>query len=110
MAKSQSSRGHLISQLSWTAWLLVKRVCPVHLVDELVFSVDYNAPYDWASNDGSVDVFFMDGEYGFSTVGVGAILGNWCEIQGHNYVALLHGEWNNNRISPQELDFMYIML
>ena len=28
---------HLTSQLSWiTAWLLVTRVCPVHLVDELV--------------------------------------------------------------------------
>ena len=35
--------------------------------------------------------FFGDGEYGFSTVGVGAILGNGCGIQGKNYVELLQG-------------------
>ena len=53
--------------------------------------MDHNAPpYDWASNDGSIDVFW-DGEYGFSTVGVVAILGNGCGIQGQNYVALLQG-------------------
>ena len=40
---------------------------------------------------GSVDVFWRDVEYGFSTVEVGAILGNGCRIQGQNYVALLHG-------------------
>ena len=33
MAISRSMRKHLDSQLSWVAaWLLVKRVCPVHLV------------------------------------------------------------------------------
>ena len=33
MAKSRSMRKHLDSQLSWVAaWLLVKHVCPVHLV------------------------------------------------------------------------------
>ena len=36
-------------------------------------------------------MFFWDGEYGFSTVGVGAILGNGFGIQGKNYVALLQG-------------------
>ena len=36
------------------AWLLVKRLCPAHKVDELVFSMP---PNDWASNDGSADVF-----------------------------------------------------
>ena len=35
--------------------------------------------------------FFWGGEYGFSTVGVGVILGNGCGIQGQNYVALLQG-------------------
>ena len=35
--------------------------------------------------------FFCDGECGFSTVGVGGILGNGCRIQGQNYVALLQG-------------------
>ena len=35
--------------------------------------------------------FFWDGEYGFSIVAVGAILGNGCGIQGQNYVALLQG-------------------
>ena len=35
--------------------------------------------------------FFWDGEYGFSTVAVGAILGNGYGIQGQNYVALLQG-------------------
>ena len=35
-------------------------------------------PYDWAN-----------GEYGFSTVGVGVILGNGCGFQGQNYVKLL---------------------
>ena len=33
--------------------------------------------------------FFCDGEYGFSTVEVGAILGTGCGIQGKNYIALL---------------------
>ena len=27
---------HLTSQLSWAAWLLVTRVCPAYLVDELI--------------------------------------------------------------------------
>ena len=44
-------------------------------------------PYDWA-NGGSVDVL-EGGDYGFSNVGVGAILGNGCAIQGQNYVTLL---------------------
>ena len=35
--------------------------------------------------------FFGDGEYGFSNVGVGAILRNGCEIKGQNYVTLLQG-------------------
>ena len=34
-------------------------------------------------------IYFWDGEYGFSTVGVGAILGNGCGIQEQNYVALI---------------------
>ena len=34
---------------------------------------------------------FSGGEYGFSNTGVGAILGNGCGIQGHNYVKLLQG-------------------
>ena len=33
--------------------------------------------------------FFWDGEYGFSTVGVGTILGNGCGIQRQNYFPLL---------------------
>ena len=39
------------------------------------------SPYDWA-NGGSVDVFLTPGEYDFSSVVVGAILGNGCGIQG----------------------------
>ena len=46
-------------------------------------------PHDWADG-GSADVF-SNREYGFSTVGVGAILGNGYGIQGQNYVALLQG-------------------
>ena len=33
--------------------------------------------------------FWRDVEYSFSTVEVGAILGNGCGIQGKNYIALL---------------------
>ena len=33
--------------------------------------------------------FFGDGEYGFSTMRVGAIPWNGCGIQGQNFVALL---------------------
>ena len=47
------------------------------------------ALYDWA-NAASADVFW-DGEYGFSTVRVGTILGNGCGIQVQNYDALLQG-------------------
>ena len=36
-------------------------------------------------------LFFWDGEYGFSTVGVGVIRGNKCGIQSLIYNALLHG-------------------
>ena len=36
-------------------------------------------------------MFFGGGVLGFSTVGVGAILGNGCGIQGQNYVTLLQG-------------------
>ena len=42
--------------------------------------------YDWA--DGSVDGFW-DGRYGFSTVVVGAHLGNGCRIHEQYYVALV---------------------
>ena len=35
--------------------------------------------------------FLWDGECGFSTVGVGVILGNGCGIQVQNYVASLQG-------------------
>ena len=35
--------------------------------------------------------FFEVGEYGFSNVGVGAISGNGCGIQGQNSVTLLQG-------------------
>ena len=35
--------------------------------------------------------FWRNVEYSFSTVEVGAILGNGCGIQGQNYIALLHG-------------------
>ena len=44
--------------------------------------------YDWA-NSGSADVFFGCGECGFSTVEVGVILRNGCEIQGRNFLELL---------------------
>ena len=33
--------------------------------------------------------FLWIGECSFSTVGVGVVLGNWSEIQGENYAALL---------------------
>ena len=46
--------------------------------------------YDYA-NGGSISVFFWDGEYGFNSVGAGAILGNGRGIQVQNYVALLQG-------------------
>ena len=35
--------------------------------------------------------FILHGEYGFSCVGVSAILGNESRIQGQNYFALLQG-------------------
>ena len=80
---------HLTSQLSWvTAWLLVTRVSPIHLVDELVF-VFYASLYDWAK--WFCCRFFWDGEYGFSTVGVGVIPGNGCRIQEQMYIASLQG-------------------
>ena len=36
-------------------------------------------------------MLFWDGEYAFSTVGVGFILGNECGIQGQTFIALLQG-------------------
>ena len=46
--------------------------------------------YDWIGLT-VVLLTFRDGECGFSTVGVGAILGNERGIQEQNYVALLQG-------------------
>ena len=40
-------------------------------------------------NDGSANASFKSGEYGFSMVEFGAILGNGYGIQGQNYVVLL---------------------
>ena len=51
-----------------------------------------------------------NGEYDFSAVWIGAILGNGCAIQGGKYVGFTAGEWNDNKVSPQELHFMIIML
>ena len=64
--------------------------CPVHVVDELVLV--FYTPYDWP-NGGSVDVLLVwwAGEYGFSALGVDAILGNGCGIKDQNYVELLLG-------------------
>ena len=54
-ADSQSSRKASLQPVFMGASsLLVKRLCPAHKVDELVFSMP---PNDWASNDGSVYVF-----------------------------------------------------
>ena len=51
-----------------------------------------------------------NGEYDFSAVWIGAILGNGYAIQGEKYVGFTAGEWNDNKVSPQELHFMFIML
>ena len=137
---------HLTNQLLWVAaWLLVKRVCPVHLVDELVFvlyaplwcilflfglhvalikrfpslgtrknffaptlshikslfpgstseATRWNLRLNWRYSPDVIGLmvvlltFVWDGEYGFSTMEVGAFLGNGCRIQGQNHVALL---------------------
>ena len=72
--KSRSAREALGSQLSWVA------VCPVYLVDELVL-VFYLCPLIIKLMVVLLR-FLWDGECGFSTVGIGAILGNECGIQG----------------------------
>ena len=92
-AKSRSSREVSCQPAFMSTCLTISQTClPCPPSRWIVFSVDHNAPppYDWASNDSSIDVFW-DGEYGFSTLGVVAILGNGCGIQGQNYVALLQG-------------------
>ena len=38
-----------------------------------------------------LSMFFLHGEYGFSSVGSAALLGNGWGIQGQNYVAWLQG-------------------
>ena len=97
-AKSGSWKEYLSSQFSWvTAWWLATRVWPVHLIDELVL-VFYIPPYDWA-NRSSVDVSsgWWPGEYSFITLGVDAILGNGCGIQGQNSVKVLQGSGMTTR-------------
>ena len=44
-------------------------------------------PFDWAITVVLLK-FFGGGEYGFSTAGISAYLGNRCGIQLQNYVAL----------------------
>ena len=83
-AKSRSGREHFTSQLSWaTAWLSVippstwLSLCVLCLLMIRLMVVLLK--------------FFEVGEYGFSNVGVGAISGNGCGIQGQNSVTLLQG-------------------
>ena len=81
---------HLTHQLSWiAAWLLVTRVCPVYLVDQLAL-ISPVSPYNWA-NGSSVDVFLCLVIMALVLRGVGAILGNGYGIQGQNYVTVLLG-------------------
>ena len=68
-AKSHSAREHLTSQLSLVAaWLRVTHICPICLVDELVY------------------VF-----YGLRSMGSWCNFREWYGIQGQNYVSLLQG-------------------
>ena len=49
------------------------------------------------------------GEYGVNALGVDAILGNGCGIQGQSYTGITPGEWHGSRVSLQELDFVHII-
>ena len=71
--------GEDLIRLSWlAAWLLMSWSFLCSLIIGLVMMV---LPL----------TYFWDGEYRFSTAGIGAILGNGCGIQGQDYVALLQG-------------------
>ena len=52
---------------------------------------------------------FWGDEYGVNALGVGAILGNGCGIQGQSYTGITPGEWHGSRVSLQELDFVHII-
>ena len=87
-AKFRIERGASHQPTFMDSCLLVARVWPVYLVDELVLV--FCTPYDWA-NGGSIDIFLRMVSMALVLWGVGTILGNGHRIQGQNYVALLLG-------------------
>ena len=106
LAKSRSKRGHLTSQLLQIApGLLVRRVCPVYLEDELVLVFYTCDCILYLANGGSVDVSLHMISMALVLWGVGAILLNGHAIQGKSYVALLLG---TEMLLPK-LDIRYIM-
>ena len=86
MAKSWSANGASQQPAFMGNCLTISNIClPCPLVDELalVFYAPLRLGY-------VLSTFFLGGGWsGFSTVGVGAILGNECTIQDQNYIALL---------------------
>ena len=89
----------LTSQLTWeAAWLLVTRICPVYLVDEFDPCVLC-----------SVWLFFLDDEYGFTSIG------SWCYSRecvrnlSTKVRCIASGKGKVSRVSLQGLDVSYLI-
>ena len=76
---------HLNSQMTWAAaWLLVIRICPVYLVDDISPCVLWPLMIELM-----VVLFdvFLDGEYGFASTG------SWCYSRGWERVVVFDIFW-----------------
>ena len=107
-AKSQSVKGashqHLPSH--HLAWLLVTRICPVYLVDELSPCVLW--PLFIELMVFLFDVF-LDGKYGFTSMGSWCYSREWGWNLRTKLCCIASGKWNVSRFSLQGLDVSYLM-
>ena len=103
---------HLTSQFSWVAvWLLVTGVCHVYLIEELIVSPCVLCPHKIVlmHNGGSVDVSFLHGDFGYSSVGSYCYSREWFWNSKTEICCMAPGKWNTSRVSLQEFNIRYIV-
>ena len=99
---------YLTSRLSWPAtWLLVTRVYPTYLVDELRPCV--LRPLIIGLMVVLLTFFFLNGEYGFTSMGSWCYSTEWVWNLKKKLCSIASGKWNDSRVSLQGFDIRYIM-
>ena len=107
-AKSQSARGASQQLAFMGSWQTISHTCFSCLPNRWVWSLYSMAPYDWANNVGSVDVF-LNVEYGFTPMGSRFNAWEWVWNLGTKLCCIYSGNWNFSRVLLQWFDTRYIM-